>query len=341
MKWNTRQKATGILIILVTLIATSGLIVAYREKSNERKLEAGREKPVAAKSWVRIGTNGEAILTLDAETQKRIALKVQRVASGTIVPELRGYGRVLDPAPLAALSAELAAAQAASAASEKEFERLKLLNDQKNASDRALQAAEAAARRDQIAVQSVRTRLVSGWGKAIADQPNLTAFISSLASLEDALVRIDLQAGEVLNALPSTARIVAASAGKTPVSAQLLGPAPNVDPQTQGQGFLYLVKTNAARLVPGMAVGGYMPLGQEPLNGVTIPDSAVVRQAGQGWVYVQTGDDTFTRRKVSLDHPQEGGWFVGDGLAGGDRVVISGAQELLSEEQKYQIKMLE
>src|SRR6266568_9353103 len=55
--------------------------------SNKRKLEAGREKPVAAKSWVSIGTNGEAILTLDAEMQKRIALKVQRVASGTIVPE--------------------------------------------------------------------------------------------------------------------------------------------------------------------------------------------------------------------------------------------------------------
>ena len=47
------------------------------------------------------------------------------------------------------------------------------------------------------------------------------------------------------------------------------------------------------------------------------------------------------RRKVSLDHPREGGWFVADGLAGGERVVISGAQELLSEEQKYQIKMLE
>ncbi len=101
------------------------------------------------------------------------------------------------------------------------------------------------------------------------------------------------------------------------------------------------MKANAARLVPGMAVRGYVPLAQKPLTGVTIPDSAVVRQAGQGWVYIQTGDDTFTRRKVSLDHPQEGGWFVADGLAGGDRVVISGAQELLSEEQKYQIKMLE
>src|SRR5439155_18172359 len=206
----------------------------------------------------------------------------------------------------------------------------KRLNEQKNASDKALQAAEAAARRDQIGLESVRTRLVSGWGKAIAEQPDLAAFVGALASLESALVRIDLPAGEVLSTPPSNAHIVAASSGKTPFSAQLLGPAPNADPQVQGQGFLFLVKAESARLVPGMAVSGYLPLVREPLDGISIPDSAVVRLGGHGWVYVQTGKDTFSRRKISLDYPREDGWFVTGGVSAEDRVVIGGAQELLS-----------
>ena len=330
-----------ILILLVAVGAVVGLIFAYLEMSKERAAEAQREKPVVAKSRVSVGTNGEAVLTLDQETQKRIALKVEPITSTKMVPESKGYGRVIDPAPLAALSAELASAQAALVASQKEFERLKLLNEQKNASDRALQTVEAAARRDQILVDSVRTRLVLASGKAIAEQPDLAAFISSLASSESALVRIDLPVGEALSAPPSSARIVVAAAEDKSVPAQWLGPAPSTDPQMQGQGFLFLVKTNSGRLVPGRAVAGYLQLGREPLDGFTIPDSAVVRHGGEGWIYVQTGEDIFTRRKISLDRPTDNGWFVMGGVTAKDRVVVGGAQALLSEEQKYQIKLLD
>jgi len=181
---------------------------------------------------------------------------------------------------------------------------------------------------------------VSGWGKAIADRADLADFIRSLVSLEGALVRIDLPAGETVGQSPSGARIVAAG-GKIAVPAQLLGSAPNADPQMQGEGFLFLVKSGAVRLVPGMAVGGYLELRREPMRGFTVPDAAVVRQGGSGWVYVQTGSETFTRRKILLDRPREDGWFVTEGVTAGDRVVVGGAQELLSEEQKYQIRMLE
>jgi hypothetical protein len=37
----------------------------------------------------------------------------------------------------------------------------------------------------------------------------------------------------------------------------------------------------------------------------------------------------------------ENGWFVSEGIAAHARVVVSGAQTLLSEEQKYQIKLLD
>jgi hypothetical protein len=218
---------------------------------------------------------------------------------------------------------------------------LKLLNQEKNASDRALQTAEATAQRDQILVQSVRTRLALAWGKNVAERADLAAFVQSLASSENALLRLDLPAGEVLTEYPSDARIVIASAEEKPAMAHLLGPAANADLEMQGQGFLFFVKARSPRLVPGTAVTGYLQMPQEPLKGFIIPDSAVVRENGHGWVYAQTGADTFTRRKISLDHPTENGWFVRDAVSANDRVVVSGAQALLSEEQKYQIRMLE
>ncbi len=360
---------TKIFFVLVALAAAGALIFGYLQMSKERTLESDRDKPVAAKSRASLNPNGQSVVTLDAETQQRIGLKAAPPKSSTISPEIKGYGRVLDPAPLAALVAELDSARAGSMASQKEFERLKLLREQNNASERALQAAESSAQRDQILVESVRTRLISAWGAALGKRTDLNNLVESLAPMASVLVRIDLRAGEELPAAPGRARIVPMGAedklgngnstsvgrqenGNSPspyplpggeggIEAELVGPASSVDPQIQGQGFLYLVKSNSSRLTPGMALSGYLPLPGEPLKGSVVPDSAVVRFSGHGWIYVQTGDQTFTRREIALDRRMEEGWFVSGGFSNNERVVISGAQALLSEEQKYQIKMLE
>jgi multidrug efflux system membrane fusion protein len=336
-----RQGWKVVVALAVSALVVAGLVFAYLQMRQERKAEAEREKPVAAKSRVSPSTNGEPILTLDEEAQTRIGLQAEPLKPAKLTLEVKGYGRILDPAPLLTLVTELALGQAERSASQKEFERLKLLNEQKNASDRALQTAEAAARRDQIAVESARTRLVSGWGTAIAERPDLASFVQSLATLERSLVRIDLPAGETLKGIPTGARIVGVSAEANPVTARFLGLAPNVDPQMQGQAFLFLVKGSSPNLVPGRAVSGYLQLEGETLSGCILPDSAVVRHADHGWVYVQTGRDTFTRRKIALDHRTDGGWFVSAGVAADDRVVVHGAQALLSEEQKDWIKMLD
>src|SRR5439155_23127954 len=151
--------AKRILIVLIMLAAAGGLIFAYLKMSKERQLEAAGDKPLAAESRLKTGAGGEPAVVVDQETQTRIALKMEPVAPTAFKPEVQGYGRVLDPAPLASLSAELASAEAALAASQKEFDRLKLLTTQQNACERALQAAEAAARHDQIALDSVLSRL--------------------------------------------------------------------------------------------------------------------------------------------------------------------------------------
>jgi len=330
-----------ILIVVLAAAAVAGLVFAYREMSKERAAEAEGEKPVTAPSFAKRAADGSLVLTLDAETQKRLDLKIGAAVATRLDREAEGYGRVLDPAPLASVAAEMATARVALESSAKELERLKRLAQDQNASTRAVETAEAAAIRDKISADAAHLKLVSAWGKDLAAQPDLPAFVTSLAALDAALVRVELPVGEVLKEMPLGARLATADADADPIDAEFVGLAAATDPTSQGQAFLFRVKNNRARLTPGMAVVGFLKLRGEPSSGVLVPRSAVVRWAAKAWVFVQTGADTFVRREISLARPTATGWFVTTGVSATDRLVVEGAQALLSEEQKSQIQPVE
>jgi hypothetical protein len=285
-------------------------------------------------SRVTHGTNGETIIKLDAETQKLMGLQTAALASAQLNPEIKAYGRVLDATPLASLVADLTAATATAQASQAELERLKTLASQNNASARLLQAAEAAAVRDVAQTEAARLKLVAGWGNAVAGRQDLAGFVRSLGSLESALVQLNVSPDQSLNQDPARARIITLSPEAKPVEAQFISHAPSVDPQVQGQGFLFLIAPNPSRLAPGAAVTGFIDVRGEKQSGVAVPRNAIVRFNGTTWVYVQTGEETFQRTEVDLVMPLPDAWFVKEGLKPETKVVTIGAQQLLSEELK-------
>lgn len=327
-----------ILLILTGVVVGGG--VMWMTTKHGEAAKAGDGKPAGEesdKTTITHDANGNIVIGMSDEMQGDAGIVVTNPVAARLAPELKGYGRVLDPAPLAALLTELASDQAAYTASSNELARLKTLAGQGNTSARALQTAEAASLRDELAVQSARDRLVLSWGRAVADQNDLPAFIQSLTSQETVLVRIDLAAGETLKSPPTGARVVPLSDGST--EAEFLGTASGVDPQTQGRGFIFLIKPNALRFLPGQGVTGYLKVPGEPLTGVIIPRDAVVRTEGKGWIYVMNeGGEAFTRKEIALDHPTDAGWFITTGVTSGNYVVVTGAQTLLSQELKATIK---
>ena len=173
-------------------------------------------------------------------------------------------------------------------------------------------------------------KLLGGWGEAIAGRQDLAAFVESLGTMQSALVRIDLPAGDTLKATPEKARLVTLSG--EPLEANFLGAAPAVDPQTQSQGFLFLVQPNSLKLAPGAAVIGYLQAPGEPQAGFNIPASAILRYEGATWIYVQEGATNFVRHTISLEQPLDNGWFVSGGVSADDKIVVTGAQTVLSQE---------
>lgn len=326
------------ILILVFLLAGTGLVPLARSAAVPDADDAKPATNNAAgsdeeKTTVTRDADGNAVVHMSDDAQGDAGILVKLPATGTWSPEVKGYGRVVDPAPLADLLTELATDQAASTASSNELARQKTLAAQGNSSTRALEGAEATALHDQLATQAAREKLKLSAGRAIADQPDLPGFINALASQTTALVRIDVPAGEAPAAAPAGVRIVSLSGAMT--EGEYLGPAASVDPQIQGRGYMFLVKTNALHLIPGEALTGYLKLPGEPLTGLIVPREAVVRSEGKGWVYeMSEGSDAFTRKEITLDRPTDSGWFITNGVAAGKYVVTTGAQILLSEEMK-------
>ena len=327
-------------IVPLFLISCSFLLPLFLLGCSKHQPEqpgpASEEKSAESESRVQHGTNGEVIIKLEPATQKLMGLQITSPQPAQLAPEIKGYGRVIDVSPLLSLLAEISAAQAASAASQAELTRLKALIAESNASQRALQAAEAAAARDQSQVESARLRLLANWGRAISERKDLPLLAQSLGSLSSALVQVELPAGQPVPVLPTGARLFSLADPTSPVPADFIGPAPTVDPQNQGRGFLFFVPTNSSGLASGAIVTALVILPGEPQSGVTLPRSAIIRHNGGTWVYLQTGPEMFERVEVKLTSPLAHGWFVSERPKAQDKIVTVGAQQLLSEELKGQ-----
>jgi hypothetical protein len=276
--------------------------------------------------------HGPNVVKLSREMQTNAGLQTAVPLPAQVKPEVKGYGRVLDPTPLVAAALDIDTARNALAVSSKEHARIKALFGQnQNASQQALEIAEAAMKRDQLALEGARVRLLTTTGRAVAERNDLAVLVPSLASLNTALVRLDLLPGQSWTPVAG-ARVAPLTSSETSLEVEFVGSAPSADPQAQGLAFLFLLKTNAP--APGTAMVGYLPASGEAEKGWRIPRSAVIRHAGAAWVYEQTSDETFERILVTLTRPLEEGWLVTDGLSATNRLVVAGAQTLLSEQLK-------
>jgi hypothetical protein len=295
--------------------------------------EAPRREPGEASTAAEVQRGPEGMtIRLDDATRERIRLQVTPLTAVELLDVVQGFGRLLEPSALAAPVDEREAARAAFDAAEREYRRVQTLQRGNfNASQRDLETARAAFEKDRAAFRAAEARLVSVWGREAEEHRDLSVLVQSLVARDAGVARIDLPLGVALSGRPIGGRVSAlVDANAAPVEAALLGVAPDTDPTTQGRGFLLLIERPPWQ--PGTALTGWLAVPGPSQAGVELPRAAVLRHAGRVFVYVQTTDEAFSRREIRLNRPTRDGWFVVDGLVAGERVVVTGAQELLSVE---------
>lgn len=339
-----RAALKGLLGGAIAIVVGALLVWAFVEGRAELARERERERPVKQPARVAQNAAGDRVVWLDAETQTRVGLTMEPLAAVTRIPEAVAYGTVLDPAPLIDLQAELSSAEAARTASHAEYDRLTALaRHGDNVAAKAVEAAAATFHADDQRVLLAARRLASDWGQVLsALTPNeRDTLVQRLAARESVLIRADLLPGERLSDRPRAARVTTVDDTAHPLAADAVFAAPSIGRLTQGQGWVLRIDAAPDTLRPGAAVTAFLERAARPETGVVIPRHALVRVAGTTWAYVQVGPEEFTRREVVLTAPLQDGWFVTSGFRPGDRLVVTGAQTLLSEELKSQIQVLE
>lgn len=343
-----KQRVRTILLILAIAIVVGGVVWGFIAGRGEQAAEAIQDSPLKAPSRISI-QDGHTVLSFDSAAQQANGIRVSMVAATRQHAQVQATGVVVQLQPLLDLKAsyntvqtDLIRAQANARSSTAEYERLRLLNEnEKNVADKAVEAARAAAENDAALVQSAqRTIAIVKEGAVLHWGPVIAGWIEGNSTQLDALLMQRMFLLQVTSASggssgePREAIVEESDGSHTP--AEFISVLPQLDPRLQAPSLLYRIAPHAG-LVPGVNVSVLLPSGREQ-TGVVVPSSAVVWTQGSAWCYVESVDGKFMRVPVGTGSPRPGGWFVAQGIQPGARVVIAGAQTLLSEEFRSEIQ---
>jgi len=332
------------LVLLVQAALIVGLIWAAAWLGRDEFQSEGDDDALATPPATVVGDR----VVISVEAQLAAGIVVQVPAAAEYRAAERYFGVVADPRALVDarqrylnLGSQVAAAEAVLAQRRADHVRIEaLFNEGRNATARELELAQAALASEEQrlgALLNERRAVSDGlrvvWGEALAERPGEAGtLLARAAAREVELVQFVVPPG--VEPRSGQWRVNVAAADTAGAPARLVGRSPQSVPGLQGD--TWLLAAAPAGLPAGARVRVLADSGK-PLSGVRVPPSAIVRFGGKAWVYVRVAPDRFERRALATERPLGDGLFS-DAFTTATELVTSGAQLLLSEEFKFQIK---
>lgn len=340
------------------IIAVMGVVIALLTAAllhyagDELNLTAEHDLEIPARSAVTT-EDGFSVVRLSPESQKASGIATASLVAARAEASAEVYGLVLNSVPLfemrgryLAAAAEIPGLRAISANNRAEFERLKkLFDDDRNVSERALLLAESQWHDSRARLAAAEQRAASlldeiraSWGPTVgrwAGEANSSP-LDALAGQRASLITMTLPHDLEIAADRSVLKVAPVSRRSSARLVRFVGASPHGDATLSGISYLYLADDPELR--SGMRLAGQVRIAGKVRDGVIVPASAVVWHGGKAWVYVKEDGERFARRPLASDREMGAGWFAGDGFGPESEVVVDGAQLLLSEEFKFQIR---
>ena len=171
-----------------------------------------------------------------------------------------------------------------------------------------------------------------------------------LTDFASPLVRVVWRA-DLTGAPPLEITVAPETGTRVNARARLIGAAPDVDTITRMSVYLYRLENSWPGARSGLPVVATIPDNRSSGSdsgitvtsdgGVLVPAAAVIQWQALAWVYVERGPNRYVRKRIMTDYLVSDGYLVSiapSGLTPGDRVVVRGAQQLLSEEFRTQLQ---
>jgi hypothetical protein len=356
------KKLTLIIVLQALLIIALFWVLIFYSKDEFETFQNSHDDDVTSQNHIN-EKDGINIVSLSPATQQNSGIATSKVTTASFAGSIKTTGTVVAIDGLIEAKANIAQAQSAisqaranSGNNLQQYQRLKALNaDDKNVSDKAVQDALAAVTADSANVAAAQLQLKNlqnstklQWGEAlsgIAFSDKLPPHLATLLNHQNSLVQVSLPPEVSAPKTGSTLNISPINDAGTVIKAIYVSPAAQSDANNIGKTFYYSAPAESLRI--GMRVNVEAASSATTSNsGALIPNQAIVWFAGKSWAYFKqgknkAGDDQFVRKPVIADNEMaagaDSGWF-NPSIDAGSEVVTSGAQLLLSEELKAQIK---
>jgi biotin carboxyl carrier protein len=317
-----RNRATIVVLVLLALLAATVTLWPGREGPEAADEETDADDPIVAPSRV-VAADGESRVVLDSAEIQRIGLTMVALSPASSGGGRRMRGQVIpEPERRAAVRAPVSGRLAAA-----EGRRWPALGER----------VEAGTPLGRVSDARPLTAPLNGTVTAVSARPG------EIVEAGQVLLELSDQSRPVVRVVwpvdagrPQDRLQLIPDGGASPVDATLIGPASEADPLTRQPTYLYRSRGRWPGAVPGTPVTALIADGTATA-GVLVPDPAVVQWEGLGWTYVRKAAGQFGRVRVPTNRPAPGGWIVGPPLAPGDSVVVTGVQELLSEEFRARV----
>ena len=325
----------------VTLIASGVSVVSARASDDSPKVT----QPSSGAGGGEPGT-----VRLSPDQQHQIALETAVLEAAPLPEQVRAYGVVLDVARITDLTnsyanaqAQLQTAQAKFDVSKSAFDRAQSLVHSAILAKRDAEAAEGTFLTDQAALTAAQSQVKTlaatarqEWGPVIGKGiVERSSQVVRLIERDQFLIQVTLPPGIVLSE-PPRAALAQAPTRNANIELSYVSPATRTDARIQGLSYFFVAPGDSG-LLPGMNTIVYVPSGKT-YEGVFLEDTAIVQWLGRSWVYLRTGADTFKRHPISTDQPVSDDDYVVQDIPAGSEIVIRGAQVLLSEEAKSELR---
>ena len=347
----TNRRLVHVIGVLIAIIAALAWALIYFARDEIAQMDEA-DRPPAGKAARVDATDGAPVVRLSKKSQLASAIVTRPLAAYVLQTRAEIYGGVVTLQPLVTLRAsylaaqrEIGVVQAALARSTAEYLRMQtLFQDKQMVSLRAVQAAEADWKADlakraaiETEIANVRAAARQNWGDVLSRLAlsNGRDFEPLLAG-QQVLIQLAWGLDQAAITPPARIRLTPVGGEEKPVEAQFISPATQADTEIAGRTFWYRAPGAGMRI--GMRVVASLSDAANSRSGVAIPASALVWHAGKAWVYVKAEEEDFVRHEVSTREAAGDDWFNADAFKPGDALVVSGAQLLLSEEFRYQIK---
>jgi len=314
--------------VVAGTVLAAALVALYLSPKRQRSAERERDALVVAPSRVE-RRDAAVLVSVDSSDADRIGLETAPLAGVSRAPEERLTGEVMtEPERVALVRAPVAGRLTLAAGA-----RWPGLGDRVTAGRELVQVSDA--RPIASPISGIVTKVGAHPGAIVEAGQELLQVVDQSRPL----VRIAWS--DRAGSTPRPTISLGPAGGTTRVRGRLVGSSPEADPATRRAAYLYRADRAWPGATPGTPVVAFVAgrdgPGKAAREEVMVPDRAVVQWEGLAWVYVRRAPGRFERVRVPTDRPTTGGWIVEGALTVGDTVVITGAQELLSEEFRARV----